>query len=45
MGDFEQKGGGSREGGGGGVSFTIGGCEVFKVSLYSWQRAANPLIL
>ena len=25
------------------VSFIMGGWEIFKASLYSWQRGANPL--
>ena len=30
---------------GGEVGFIIGGRELFKVSLHSWQRGANPPIL
>ena len=29
----------------GGVGFIMGGWEIFKVSLHSWQRGANPTIL
>ena len=32
-------------GGGGGVGFIMGEMENLKVSLHSWQRGANPLIL
>ena len=39
-----QMGGGSQEWGEG-VGFIMGGWEIFKVSLHSWQRGANPLIL
>ena len=35
-------GGGEGEGG---FGFIMGGWEIFKVSLHSWQRGANPLIL
>ena len=31
--------------GGGGFGFIMGGWEIFKVSLHSWQRGANPLVL
>ena len=38
--------GGSQERWGGrGVGFKIGGWEIFKVSLHSWQRSASPPIL
>ena len=31
--------------GGGGVGSIMGGQEILKVSLHSWQRGVNPVIL
>ena len=46
IGNFLLEMGGSQERWGGrGVGFKIGGWEIFKVSLHSWQRSANPPIL
>ena len=35
----------SNMGGGGGVGSIMGGQEILKVSLHSWQRGVNPVIL
>ena len=42
MGNFYQKWGRARNGGIG-FGFIMGEQEIFKVSLHSWQRGANPL--
>ena len=43
VGEPEMRGGG--RGGGGGGDFIMGGWEIFKASLHSWQRSANLFLL
>ena len=42
---FTRNGGKSGMGGGGGGGFIMEGWGIFKSSLQSWQRGANPSIL
>ena len=44
MGNFYQKWGRARNGGIG-FGFIMGEQEIFKVSLHSWQRGANPYFM